>query len=443
MQKSLGWTLFQLFDKVLAAALIVVALFYVAMKVIEEPRQIVDEEVVQGYLDTIERKQKDPQFSAHKPRTIEKNYLYASVGDFRPTIEARPVVRPFVFSQPVGAPPPGPPVVQNIVLQMGTRETDKQRLDKRLANARVSVADPKVCKATVVGRVLEVTALAPGRTTVTLKRQDAKDVTGTVVVRPKQEAIVRIDPPGPVSAEAAQGRALLQWGASRSMNATVTGYRILRATGDDEPAPYVEFTQPEKLEDKAEIPTVRVADRKPGPPVTWAEGRFSFADSAISIGEEHAYVVFATGKGKGGQPLVSAPSEAVKVGVPEPFTLKFFTRARDRVTIAVTVPHRTKEGEIVPTTEEFLVTFGQEIGRIVGEHYDREKRSRFKNVDFRTGYQVLDILHDQPYIYKTQQMGDPDGEQWVRQSWRVQQKVLLINKQGRIKVLTPAARGAQ
>ena len=92
MRTTFGSVAFQLFDKVIVAILVLLALFYVAAAVIKEPDVVFDKGEVEALKAKIETTQLG---SRHERQELKTDYLSATVGSFRPDLagfEPRPYV---------------------------------------------------------------------------------------------------------------------------------------------------------------------------------------------------------------------------------------------------------------------------------------------------------------------------------------------------------------
>ncbi len=182
---------------------------------------------------------------------------------------------------------------------------------------------------------------------------------------------------------------------------------------------------------------LRVDSGKPAGGARAVGSEFEFQDSEVEGGVRYWYAVEARGRtDKEGTAIASKPSVKRAVTVPEVFVIRFRRLSDDHVNIIVSLEYVPPEGGARKMLEYTFtnVMRGEPVGAIVGEVPVRGQAERVRNVDFRTGYHVLDILNDERVSAPVP--GDP-----TREKEEKRQKLLLINARGRIKMLWPSVPG--
>jgi len=248
-----------------------------------------------------------------------------------------------------------------------------------------------------------------------------------------------------MAAKQRQGQVELAWAGSRTTKATVLKYRIYKGESAKELEPYVRVLIPEKIDPEKGLPAVRIAGGKPAGTVKVKGSTFVFDDADVDGGVRYWYAADAAGQdNEKKQPLASARSGLVSVEVTEAFKISFFTLAPDFVAIVVLVFHDPDPGDDEPGQNvEYMFRRGVTRGQFVGWKIAqvRVQKKVLKNVDFSTGYQILDIVNGERRIQVLQGPEDADGAVVKREREEKRQKLLLINARGRIKVLWPSVHG--
>lgn len=451
MRSSFGSTIFRFVDKVFVLVLALLALFYVLGVIISKPPSVVDPDLVDSWIKQIQQKQAE---SRHEETRLTKDYLTSVIGSFHPDFVGFET-RASIFSPPGGVPqPPIPTLPREIRLSKpigeGPGEPALRRVPDVFADAEIQVTDEAVVRVEWSGdesSALQLTPLGEGTSEVTLSK-DGKVLgkTNIVVEIEKTDTPVVLEP-ADFTAAPEQGRVKIAWRTARVAYVTLTEYRVYKGEGDGDPGLWLLMSLPAEMSDGAELPTVIEKTGKPGPVVVWIDGRFSLTDEDIDADVQYRYAVDAVGKDKDDAPITGSLAGPVNIRVEEPFRIEFRTLSQDAVTLVVSVFYVPEdEGEGTWVTRSFIpVERGSPVGWKVSEVRPPGTNLRIADLDFSTGYQVLDILNEQRRIQKEDEIKDRDtGEViGVRQHEETRQKVLLINERGRIKVLWPSVPGLE
>jgi hypothetical protein len=445
MKTSFGSTLFQMFDKVIVAVLAVLALYYLAMTLVQERGGGERPEDVKQKLEQIDRKQQD---SVHQKTPLEADYLTRTVGEFHPDARAvRP--RPFLLGGSRGVVVPTKDPYRDLALKFvpGAQEQTPatRELPDEHADGSPEVADPAVARAEIRDGTLSVWPVGEGETAVRVLRAGA--LLGRLVVRVQRpaERPPEILAPKGLTAVAVRGQVQLKWRAAETVNARVTEYRIYKGEEPTALKPYVRILIPE-TGPLPLLPSILADTMKPGPRARHADGQFQIEDARVTAGVTLWYALDATGKSREEEKTVTSErSGPVAVLVKEPFRIRFHSSfTRDTVNLEVEVLHEPAEGDApVRLRKRFRVQPGQLVGRRVPEHRE-PGTGRFRNVDFSTGYLVLDILGSERRITEERVLTDPATGEVIgkaQQADRDLKKVLLINERGLIKVIQSGPEG--
>jgi|GEM_PF-5238928 len=450
MRRSFGSTVFRFFDKVLVLVLGILALFYVLSVIISKPPVVEDPVLVESWVKKIQQTQAD---SRHEETPLTTDYVTSVIGEFHPDFAAVEP-RDGIFSWSGGGPRPPrdllPPVIKlRKPFGKGPGEPFAQRVPASFAGAEIQVADEAVVEvrwSEAEPSALRLTPLGQGTSEVALVK-DGKVLKTNVEVEVAQADTPVVLEPVDFMATPEQGRVRIVWRPALVAYAMLTEYRVYKGEGEGDPGLWLRVSLPAEMSDGARLPTVVEKTGKPGPVVAWTDDRFSLTDDDIDADVQYRYAVRAVGKDKDDAPISGSLAGPVNVRVEEPFRIEFRTLSQDAVTLVVSVFHAPEgDEEGMWVTHSFLpVERGSPVGWKVAEVRPPGTTRRFTNVDFSTGYQVLDILNEQRRIQKEDEIKDRDtGEVvGVRQHEETRQKVLLINERGRIKVLWPNVPGRE
>jgi len=443
MQTTFGSVAFRLFDKVIVIILVLLALSYVAAAIIKKPDVVFPKDHVEGLKTKVREAQSK---SEHKRRRLTTDYVSETVGSFRPDLvgfEPREYI--------MGGKPDEPPIPELGPISMEIKKDQPppsaEKTYEKYANAEVSVDAEKIVNVEVLKKaplVLRLLALGKGETKVRLLK-DGKEVAYiSVRVWSIIPVVPRIFAPR-MAAKQRQGQVELTWAGSRTTKATVLKYRIYKGESSKELEPYLRVLIPEKIDPEKGLPAVRIADGEPAGTVKVKGSTFTFDDADVDGGVRYWYAVDAAGQdNEKKQPLASARSELVSVEVTEAFKIRFFTLAPDFVAIVVSIFHVPGDGEPGRNVEHVFrrgVTRGQFVGWKMARVRVRGQKEALKDVDFSTGYQILDIINGERRVQVLQGPKGADGVAVEREREEKRQKLLLINERGRIKVLWPSVHG--
>jgi hypothetical protein len=471
MRSTFGSVVFQVFDKVIVAILVLLALLFVAFAVIREPASVIDRKEVEALKKTVRKKQKR---SVHKTKPLTVDYLGATVGAFRPGLAvfeprsrvggAIVVDKVHKYQRQTFVRIPGEPLAAKSLT-----------VEKDHAGAEIRILNNKLVKAEWVKDKPRVLALTPletdskklERTTIELFKEDRKVAVIPVLSRFSPPRKPTISPPR-IAAQHTQGKVRLTVGKAGTVQSVVTEYLIYRGESEAGLEPYLRIIIPDGSDPEAVPSVVRAADGKPAGKVKVVPIGFVFVDSDVDGGVRYWYAAKAVGKSKkDGKPLRSGKSSPVVVNVPEGFKIRFYTLSPDYVAVVVTVRHVPADGGPAVELEHTFrrgVVRGQVVGWMVPEVTVPGQKDKIKNVDFSTGYQILDIVNGERRVRKERpgaaaepakpakrakpakaaEPAKPVAEdENVREYEEKRQKLLLINERGRIKVLWPSVRGRQ
>ncbi|MFH1730597.1 MAG: hypothetical protein ABIF82_02970 [Planctomycetota bacterium] len=443
MRTTFGSVAFRLFDKVIVVILVLLALSYVAAVIIKKPDVVFREEMV----ERLKAKVRDAQEkSEHKRRQLTTDYISETVGSFRPDLAG---FEPRMYV--MGGKPDTPPTPELDRISMEIKKEQPppsaEKTYEKYANAEVSVDAGKIVTVEVLKKaplVLRFVALEKGETKVRLLK-DGKEV---AYISVRVWSIIPVVPtifPPRMAAKQRQGQVELTWAGSRTIKATVLKYRIYKGESAKDIEPYLHVAVPEKIDPEKGLPAVRIADGKPAGTVKVKGSTFAFDDADVGGGVRYWYAIDATGQdSEQKQPLASARSGIVSIEVTEAFKISFFTLAPDFVAIVVSVFHDPGDGEPGQDVEYVFrrgVTRGQFVGWKMTQVRVPGRKEALKDVDFSTGYQILDIVNGERRIQALQGPKDADGAVVKREREEKRQKLLLINERGRIKVLWPSVHG--
>lgn len=445
MRTTFGSVAFRLFDKVIVVILVLLALSYVAAVTIKKPDVVFREDYVEGRKKKVRETQSK---SEHKRRQLTTDYVSETVGSFRPDLVGF-VPREYIMSRKPDEPliPELDPISMEIKKEQPPPSIEKTY--EKYANAEVSVGAEKIVNVEVLKKeplVLRFVALEKGETKVRLLK-DGKEVAYIPVrVWSVIPIVSRIFPPR-VAVKQRQGQVELTLTGSGTIRATVLKYRIYKGESAKELEPYLRVVIPEKIDPEKGLSAVRIADGKPAGTVKVKGSTFTFDDTDVDGGVRYWYAADAVGQdNEKKEALTSAKSKIVSVEVTEAFKIRFFTLAPDFVAIAVSVFHVPEDGEPGQNVEYTFrrgVTRGQFVGWKIAQVRVRGQKKAFKDVDFSTGYQILDIINGERRVQVLQGPKDADGAVVKREREEKRQKLLLINERGRIKVLWPSVHGQE
>ncbi len=447
MRGSLRSTAFKLFDKIILGALILLTVFYVAFAILRKPHSVVDPAHVRSLIGKIEQTQAK---SRHTQFKLDKDYLSSTVGGFRPDIagfEPRPYIMGGGKAEVHVA--QGQPVKLLTPLEGRHPKAVRRKAPRHLHGAEIRIRDPRVVKVEWSDQELGTLVFTPlkksGHTTVEVIQAKKTRWHVSVTVRVQSERKPRIGAPPRVDVAAGQGQVELSWARSPATNATLNEYRVYKGEKEEELKLYLRVPVPDELPARSVLPSRR-PDGEPGPDVVFGGAFFRLQDRRVAGGVPYWYSVEAAGKTNKQQLLVSDRTEPVRTQVEEAFKIKFYTYSPDAVgKMVVSVFHQPEVGHGRWLDHSFVtIKRGQEVGWVVHELRLPDENLLLKNVDFSTGYQVFDILNDQRRINKDKEkpIRNSEGEViGVRQHEETRQKVLLVSRRGRIKVLWPAIRG--
>jgi len=446
MRGSLGSTAFQLFDKVIVAILAILALFYGAKAFIEKPAQ----DDTAGTIKTLETRvlQQQEGFT-HDRRELLKDYLTETVGGFRPDIVGVDLGgKHHLFGGPRKIWRTSVKLVK--LLEAPAKPTDcvippecaAEGVKDQMAPGGVVTYQLDRAK-----RLVRLSPLREGGTVIQFLR-DGKPVGRIdVTVSAEAEKERSISVPAEFAAVAGQGRAELSWGPAKAVEATVTQYRIYKAKDPNQLAekelqPFLVVSVKGELKADQVLDTSRT-DGDETPPAVFDGKRFRLADPDVEREVTHWYAVDAAGTAKDGKVALASAgkSRPVSVKIVEAFEdIEFQSWASDLALLVVYVQWEVgedaKEGEPAQKKErvrldyKFQVERGQPVGWPVPAVILRGKKPRrIPNVDFSTGYRLLDILDRQARVKKIERRGKV-----VQIQEENRPKVLLISERGRIKV---------
>jgi len=439
MRSSVGSTAFQVFDKVIAAVLVLVVLYSVTMALMKQPRDEIDRQGVEALLKKIERVQKQ---SRHKATELKEDHLSLTVGGFHPNI-AGSKPRPYIFGGQIIKKDYFEPV-ELVKPLKGDPQPKTRKMLLAHARAKIEIVDPKIVNVAWSKEdpgTLVFLALGAGETKVRLLAD--RRVLGEidVTVTPQVEEKPFIGAPANFAVTPGQGQAELSWSPPEEVkNAKLTQYRISKGLDQENQSLYLSVVIPDPLPQPAVLPSV-LANQKPGPNVNWNGVSFSVADRNIQGGVAYWYAVEAAGADKAGKP-VEAEEKAgpTTVIVPEGFEIKFRKLGPNVVAFVVSVFHKPdpkKDGQWVTHRFNQGVQRGQPVGWRVAEVVLPEG-GKFLDVDFSTGYQLLDILNGERRSRREEIKDEQGNVIRVLEQKEKEQKVLIINTRGRIKVLWPS-----
>lgn len=444
MKASFGSTAFRWFDKVLVAVVALLTLLYMGGSVSRQPPQEVGPEEIQRDIESLKEKQGTAQ---HVRTVLTADYLTASIGELRPDATSVDARRSF-FTTREG---PVQPIKNFFRPQYLTRRSDGpepaptlREMEAEHRGAEIIVGDTSVVRVTwAEGEPprLEFTplAVADANTTVKLVRDGAELGVIDVTVKVVGEEPETIGPVPELTVKPGQGRVYISWGTAAGTNASADKYELYKSENREKPTLYLTVAVPADAQDGAELETVR-ADGEPSPKAAFADKRLSLEDTEVPSGVDVFYWVKAVGTGKRGGQVQGPMTGSVSVQIEEAFEIALGRGSSgDRVFLNVTVFHRTAQGERLRVTKLFMVQPGQQVGWKT-DHFDRTRNLRLKDVDFSTGYWLFAVLPNERVPGVEREIIQGGKVVGVRQSEDRQQKVLLINARGRIKMLSPGTR---
>ena len=445
MQNTFGSTAFRVFDKIIVAILVLVTIIFVAAAVIRKPEKVVDTDEITRLKGVVMATQKR---STHTVSPLTQDYATATVGAFRPDLQGYKMQRGIDFGKPHLYPK-----------QVFTRKEAPQRpRDVRVkpehVGAEIRVVDGTAVKAVwsqgknkkdivLLTPITPVDTPEPVSTDVQLIKRGGTVAVIPVLVNPKEVRDPEIEPPQLTVAHR-QRKVKLVLTRSGTRDAIVEQYTIFKGESPNALEPFIRISVPPPVGPDAdgEVTVVRVADGKPAGAIKAVPPRFEFMDSDVDGGVRYWYAADAAGKDtrKKREPLKSKMSKPVVVNVPEAFKIKFYTLSPDHVMVVVSVMHAPPDGAALQHVEYTFrrgVVRGQAVGWKVARVKLPGRRGVVRNVDFSTGYQILDIVNGERRVNKVR----PAGGGAVREDEERRQKLLLIDERGRIKVLWPSPRG--
>ena len=465
MRSTFGSTVFRVFDKVIVAILVLLMLIYVAVAVIRVPAEAINREDVAKLKASVLAKQKR---SSHTAKPLTEDYLSAAVGAFRPDLA------PFEMRLGPGVMPPHTYPEQALKrIAQGPAIPAPFKVNAEHAGIEIRVADKKIVKAAWdagknrKGIVLLVPLWTgtqdPEKTEVELINKKGHVVAIIPVLTTAELQPPTIFPPK-VAAQHIQRKVRIMLSKSLTIDAVVTEYAIFKGESPDKLEPFARIIMPDgagpkagpKAEPKAEPnagpkadpkagpeadpkakPSVVRADGKPGGTVEVLPNGLALIDSDVDGGVRYSYAAEASGRStqKDRETLKSLRSKPpVSVNVPEAFEIKFYTLSPDNVTVIVSVVHALPVGGGLRVERAFGrgVVRGQAVGWKIAELKVPGQKDKLKNVDFSTGYQILDIVNEE-------RAPAPQARN-AREREEKRQKLLLINERGRIKVLWRSVR---
>lgn len=450
MRTTFGSVAFRLFDKVIVVILVLLALSYVAAVVIRKPDVVFPKDYVEGRKAKVREAQRR---SRHKRRQLTTDYLSETVGSFRPDLvgfEPRQYI--------MGGKPDTPLILKLAPVTLDIKEDQPlpsvEKTYKGYANAEIRVDDEGAVKVEVLKKDPLVLRFVAGQqesrqqaeTKVRLLKDGNEVAYIPVRVLVARELVARIFAPR-LTVKQRQGQVDLTWPASGTIKATVQEYRIYKGESAKELEPYVRVTIPAKIDPEKALSAVRIAGGEPAGTVKVKGSNFVFEDSDVGGGVRYWYAIDAAGQdNEKKKPLASAKSTPVSVEVTEAFRIKFYTLSDDFVEIVVTVfhvPAGDEPGKNVSYKFRRGITRGQFVGWKMAQVRVRGQKQVFEDVDFSTGYQILDIVSGERHALALQGPKGADGAAAKREREEKRQKLLLINERGRIKVLRPSVRGQE
>ncbi len=439
MRSSVGSTAFQVFDKVIAAILVLVVLYSVTMALMKRPADEIDRQGVEALLKKIDRVQKQ---SRHKATELKEDHLSLTVGGFHPNI-AGSKPRPYIFGGQVIKKDYFEPVALVKPLK-GDPQPKTRKMLLAHARAKIAIVDPKIVKVAWSNEdpgTLVFWALGAGETKVRLLLADGRvlgEIGVTVTLQVEEKPF--IGAPANFAVTPGQGQAELSWSPPEVKNAKLTQYRISKGLGRENQSLHLSVAIPDPLPQPAVLHSV-LANQKPGPNVNWNGVSFSVADRNIQGGVAYWYAIEAAGVDKAGKPVGAAEKAGpTTVIVPEGFEIKFRKLGPNVVAFVVSVFHKpdpAKDGQWVTHRFNRGVQRGQPVGWRVAEVV-LPGGGKLLDVDFSTGYQLLDILNGERKSDKQEIKDDQGNVIRVLEQKEKEQKVLIINARGRIKVLWPS-----
>ena len=428
MRRSMRSNVFRMFDKVIVAALLFVAVIYFAIEFTREQVKVIDPATVDRLLAELDKKERS---ASHKETPLVTDYMTGTMGGMRPDLTAIEP-RDGIFGRPAK---PVPPFPTDIKLTLPPPPAPAKPFETDLSSddaaCDAKVPDDKIAKARVDKdkRLLRVDPVGPGRTRLQMLRgqdvvHDIPVVVELVDVEPK------IGPPRQFAAAPGQGQVELSWETPDLTEATVKEYRVHRQEPGRNEQLLVRIPVPAPLEPGAQLPTIG-ADGKPGAPATHKAGRFSLVDPTAQGGIMYNYTVLAAGVDKKAKVLEGPRAGPVSVQVEEPFKITYIHLSSIMAAVVVEVFHVPAGGGAARTASStFHVRPGQPVGWKV------------KDVDYSTGYQVLDILPDERWFKEVPKGKDEAGNPvLVQEEQQPYNALLIINERGRIKVLRPKGVG--
>jgi len=435
---------FSLFDKALVAALVVLVAFYIALAFIR-PDAIQPPGDVERWRTKALAKQKA---SRHDPAPLTQDYVAGAVGAIRPDAVAfEPRAYIFGGRPEVVVEDPWVPIVIRIPAEGPPPEPVERPLPESVAGGEIRVGDEAVARAQWARPgVLRVEGVGSGQTHVEVWQGGARRGRIEVTVRAVPVAKPMLGPPGGFGVAQGQGQVEVTWGPAAVMNAVVTEYRIYKGEGEGPLELYIRVPVPDEPGGEEALPVLTADGTRAEVAVTLRGDQFVLIDPDVAGGVLYRYAADAVGRDEEGNELVSEQIGPESVEVEEPFRIEFYTRAPDAIAVAVSVFHTDEEGggRWVKHTFGRGIRRGDPVGWRVAEVALPGAREKLTNVDFSTGYVVLDILNGERRIGGQKEIRDAAGETIeLQQREETQQKVLLIDERGRIKSLWPSVRGRE
>lgn len=446
MKASFGATAFRWFDKVLTVLVALLTLLYIGREILRQPPEGAGPEDVRRDIEVLKQKQSDAQ---HRRTVLTADYLSSTIGELRPDATSTNARRNF-FTPREG---PVQPTKNFFKPQHLTRRSEVPEPEPMLREmgaehrgAEIVVGDKSVVRVVWADGDpprLEFTplAVADANTTVKLLKDGVElgiiEVTVTVMGEERET----IGPVPDLAAKPGPGRVHVSWGVASGTNASVDMYELYKSENRETPVLYMTVAVPADAQEGAVLEGVR-ADGAVPLKVTFAERRLSVEDVDVPGGVVLFYWVKAVGTGRKGSRVEAPMSSSVGVEIEEAFEISVGRGSSgDRVWLSVTVFHKMPAGEGVRVTKSFMVQPGQQVGWRVAEYVDRTRGLRLKDVDFSTGYWVFAVLPNERVSGPEREILQGAKVVGVRQSESRQQKVLLINGRGRIKIFPPGNRG--
>ncbi|MFO7898145.1 MAG: hypothetical protein R6V58_03680 [Planctomycetota bacterium] len=470
MAGSTGNIAFKLVDKVVVAVLAVLAVYYVGRSLLGPVEAGDPLGNINQRIDMLKQRQ---QASKHETEPLEQDYMTAAIGELRPDVEIVPAELPKLEREPVKEGERR--VTVNLRLAKDEPKTDVVELEPDEVGGEIKNTRPSVASAerTETGEGVRVTALREGETEIRVTKDDRTVVISVLVST--REVVREIQAPPTFTVRKQRGQVALLWGRSEALNAEVDEYWLYRQVGEGTARLYLRATvrgvnlTPEEPP-AAGVPLVTTgADGEPMPhPVIFDAGRFIYKEVRLAPEVRYRYTVVAVDLGPEGKPkLTSEKAGPVVVQVEETFQIEFAAGNPNRVSVIVIkrvpdprerpaepagpeAPAAAPEAPEAPGAPEepeprpvrlvevhgrFEIERGQPVGWVKSKHVERlpdGKVLRFDEpVDFSTGYRLLDILSNEKRVRR---LRGREGRGYEEN----RQKVLLINRRGRIKVLWPA-----